>query len=147
MIHKMDARLIHFIRRISLPFARFSIFIIFFWFGILKVVGLSAASGLVERLLSATLPARSPQEFMVIFGVFEMIIGVLFLLKGFERIVMPFLLFHMFTTMLPLFLLPSLTWTYPFVPTLEGQYIIKNIVIIAVAIGIVAHLRPMQSKA
>jgi hypothetical protein len=35
-----------------------------------------------------------------------------------------------------------------FVPTLEGQYIIKNVAIIALAIGIAAQLRPYgKSKA
>ena len=48
----------------------------------------------------------------------------------------------MITTAGPLVLLPSETWQSFFVPTLEGQYIIKNLVIIAAAIGIAAHLHP-----
>jgi len=50
----------------------------------------------------------------------------------------------MLMTFLPLFILPEVTWSGFLVPTLEGQYIIKNIVIIATAIGIVTNLRPLS---
>ncbi len=60
-----------------------------------------------------------------------------------ERLVIPLLALHMITTFMPLFLLPSITWAGFFVPTLEGQYIIKNLVIIAAAIGIAAQLHPL----
>jgi len=45
---------------------------------------------------------------------------------------------------MPLILLPQVTWSGILVPTLEGQYIIKNLAIIAAAIGIAAHLHPLQ---
>ncbi len=83
-------------------------------------------------------------SFYVAFAVLECIIGILFLIKGAERIVLPLLLIHMAATFLPLFLLPSVTWQKFLVPTLEGQYIIKNLVIIAAAIGIAAHLQPLK---
>ena len=67
-------------------------------------------------------------------------------IKGAERIVLPLLLFHIGTTILPLFFLPNITWQSFMVPTLEGQYIIKNLVIIATAIGLVAHLHPLPKK-
>jgi hypothetical protein len=43
-------------------------------------------------------------------------------------------------------LLPAVTWQSFFVPTLEGQYIIKNLVIIALAIALASHLEPLQKK-
>jgi hypothetical protein len=43
---------------------------------------------------------------------------------------------------MPLILLPEVTWSRPFVPTLEGQYILKNVVIIALAARMVARLHP-----
>ena len=84
--------------------------------------------------------------FMVAFGAFECIIGILFLIKGMERVVIPLLFIHMLTTILPLFLIPEVTWSSFLVPTLEGQYIIKNVVIIAAAIGIAAHVHPMKMR-
>jgi uncharacterized membrane protein YkgB len=52
----------------------------------------------------------------------------------------------MVTTFMPLFLIPQETWAGFFVPTLEGQYIIKNFVLIAAAIGIAANLHPLNEK-
>ena len=143
-ISKIDANLIHFFRRVSVPLARFGLFIIFFWFGVLKVIGLSPASGLVERLFENTVPWLSFGAFIICFGLFEMLIGILFLIRGVERIVIPLLLIHMITTMMPLFLLAGETWSGFLTPTLEGQYIIKNIALIAAAFGIAAHLHPLQ---
>ena len=50
----------------------------------------------------------------------------------------------MIMTFMPLFMLPEVTWSAFLVPTLEGQYIIKNLVIISGAIGIAAHLQPLS---
>ena len=145
-LRALDIRIIHFFRRVSVPVARLGLFVIFFWFGALKVIGLSPASGLVQQLFEQTVTLISFNQFMVLFGLFECLIGVLFLIRGMERIVIPLLFIHMVTTFMPLFVLPEITWSQPFVPTLEGQYIIKNLVIIAAAIGIAAHLHPIPKS-
>jgi uncharacterized membrane protein YkgB len=140
-----DKQLIHFFRRISLPIARFSLFVIFFWFGTLKLLGFSPATELVHTLFNSTLAWLLPfATFYTIFALFEMLIGILFLIRGAERVVMPLLLIHMITTALPLFVLPNVTFTAPMVPTMEGQYIIKNLALIAAAIGIASHLHPFK---
>lgn len=143
-IKSIDLHLIHFFQRYSMPVARFGLFLVFFWFGILKVLGLSPAGPLVEALFHQTITFMSFGTFYLLFGLFEMLIGILFLIKGAERIVIPLLLFHMVTTIMPLFMLTDTTWQRFMVPTLEGQYIIKNIVIIACAMGIASHLHPMK---
>ncbi len=126
------------------PLSRFGLFVVFFWFGALKVLDLSPASPLVQALFEHTIPVMPFSLFIIIFGVLEMLIGVMFLLRGAERAVIPLLFFHMATTIMPLFLLQSVTWSGFLVPTLEGQYIIKNILIIAAAIGIASHLHPLK---
>jgi uncharacterized membrane protein YkgB len=128
------------------PLARFALFIVFFWFGFLKVLGLSPAGPLVHSLFDQTINFMAFNTFYMLFALFECLIGILFLIKGAERIVLPLLLFHMGTTALPLFYLPHTTWQSFMVPTLEGQYIIKNLVIIATAIGLVSHLHPLPRK-
>ena len=145
-IHQTDVKLIHFFRRVSVPLARFGLFLIFFWFGWLKVIGLSPASGLVQALFEHTIPFMSFPTFLSLFGLFEMLIGVLFLVRGAERIVIPLLFIHMITTFMPLFLLTEETWSGFLTPTLEGQYIIKNIALIAAAFGIAAHLHPLPKQ-
>ena len=139
-----DIKVLHFFRLISVPISRLGIFVVFFWFGILKVFSLSPASPLVLALLSRTMPFIPPETFLVFFGVLECFIGLLFLIKGAERIAITILFLHMITTFMPLILLPQVTWSGILVPTLEGQYIIKNLAIIAPAIGIAAHLHPLQ---
>lgn len=143
-LYKIDIELINFFRQVSLPFARFGLFVIFFWFGLLKVIGLSPASELVKHLFENTISWISFDVFIIVFGLFEMIIGILFMIKGTERIVIPLLLIHMITTFLPLFILPKETWSGFLIPTLEGQYIIKNLALIACVFGIAAHLHSLS---
>lgn len=143
-IQSIDLKLIGFFQRNFVPVARFGLFLVFFWFGILKVLGHSPAGPLVEALFHQTITFMSFGTFYLLFGFFEMLIGILFLIKGAERVVMPLLLFHMVTTVMPLFVLPEASWQGFMVPTLVGQYIIKNVVIIACAMGIAAQLHPIK---
>jgi len=123
---------------------RIALFIVFFWFGILKVLSLSPAEALVQNLFEHTIAFMEFPTFLILFGALEMLIGILFLFPKATRIVIPLLALHMCTTALPLILLPHATWSAPFVPTLVGQYIIKNIVIIAGAISIAGSVQPQQ---
>lgn len=141
---KTDEKIVFFLRSISEPLARISIFIVFFWFGFLKLFDLSPANPLVSELLQKTMPFITFGQFIILFGLFEMLIGVLFLIPKMERLSIALLFIHMFTTALPLFMIPTIAWQSAFVPTLEGQYIIKNIVIIALAIGLGAKLNPIK---
>ncbi len=126
-------------KHLALPFFRISIFIVYFWFGILKVFSYSPANPLVEALLKHTLPFMTFDTFIVILGIFEMFIGVAFLIPKLEKVAFVALVLHLIVVIMPLFLLPEITWQKFLVPTLEGQYIIKNILIVAVAIGILSH--------
>ncbi len=145
-VDKIDKRIVVTSRHFYKLFARIALFVVFFWFGILKVLGESPATPLVEKLFNATINFISFNNFIIVFGAFEMLIGVLFLIRGAERAVFPLLAIHMLTTIMPLFLLPDATWNGFLVPTLEGQYIIKNLVIIALALVIVAHLKYFHEK-
>ena len=143
IIASLDRYLIPCCRINSTPFARIALFIIFFWFGLLKVLGESPADTLVTELLARTLPTLDGSTFLKIFGVFEMVLGTAFLFRGIERLVIPALLFHLTLASLPLVLLPALTWSAPFTPTLAGQYIIKNIALAALAVAIASGLEPL----
>ncbi|MEK7646388.1 MAG: hypothetical protein AAB381_01700 [Patescibacteria group bacterium] len=145
-LNTIDIHIINFFRRSSLVVARLGLFIVFFWFGILKVFDMSPASPLVQALFEATISFMDFPTFLFLFGIFECIIGIMFLLPKVERIVIPLLAFHLITTMMPLFLLTEATWTAPFVPTLEGQYIIKNVLIVATAIFVAAHVHPWSRR-
>ena len=91
-----------------------ALFIVFFWFGILKVFGVSPANPLVGDLLNRTMPFIDFGQFIVFFGLFEMAIGILCL--SLVRISMLMLGMHMVTTMMPLVLLPKVAWVMPSYP-------------------------------
>jgi uncharacterized membrane protein YkgB len=141
-----DNHLIAFIRRHQEIIRRTALALVFFWFGLLKVLGTSPANPLVEALLGRTMPFISFDDFNLLFGSFEMIIGLLFIIPKAERIALAVLIPHLITTALPLILLPDITWQSTFVPTLEGQYILKNSIIIALAFSIGADLTPLGAK-
>jgi len=141
---RLDALVIHRIKKVAEPCARGALFTIFFWFGLLKVMGVSPADPLVAQLLEKTMPFIAFDGFRIFFGLYEMIIGFSFLYAGLERVAIILLLPHMATTFLPLVLLPNETWASVLVPTFVGQYIIKNLIIIALALSMAAHLHPIK---
>lgn len=145
-LYSFDRKAIEIFKKISEPTARIGFFVIFFWFGFLKILGLSPATPLVHELYEKTIPFIDFTTFYACFAVLECLIGILFLIKGMERLIFPFLMFHLITTVLPLFFTPALAWESWFVPTLAGQYIIKNIALAALAFGIMSHLTPIQDE-
>lgn len=145
-LENMDFQVISYMRKNSIGFGRIALFVVFFWFGILKVVGTSSANPLVSDLLHTTLPFVTFEQFILAFGIYEMLIGVSFLIKGWERFAIALLIPHMITTLMPLILLPSITWQGPFTPTLEGQYIIKNLLILALASVMASHMVSFKER-
>lgn len=143
----IDEKLIVFFRRISVPLARIAIFVVYFWFGILKILDTSPANPLVNDLLHRTMPGVTFHQFIIFFSIYEMVIGIVFLIPKWERVAILLLIPHMVTTFMPLVLLPAVTWQSFMTPTLEGQYIIKNLVIIALAFSLAARLEPWKNRA
>lgn len=126
-------------KKISFLLAHVALFVVFFWFGSLKLFGVSPASDLVYALF-VKIPFLNEMQFdlfIILLGLVEMLIGILFLFPKTTKYAVAILIPHMFTTILPLFVLPQITWQFPFTPTLPGQYIIKNIVVVALAISVV----------
>ncbi len=126
-------------KKVTFFLAHLALFTVFFWFGAIKLTGLSPANDLVrELLIQIPIIKMWPFEsFIIVLGLVEMLIAILLLFKKTTKIGIIFLIPHMFTTMLPLLLLPNLTWQSFLIPTLAGQYIIKNIVIVALALSVV----------
>lgn len=150
-LHKFDRLISQFMSRISRPAIRLSFGIVFIWFGILKPLGYSSAEGLLKSTV-AWLPFGSPDLWLNLIGWWEVLIGVCFLFPKTTRIAIGLMFIQMVGTFMPLVFLPSVTWQSgnPLLPTLEGQYIIKNLVIIAAALvlgGEVAQRHSVQSGA
>lgn len=108
--------------------------IVYIWFGYLKVIGTSPAEGLVAELFQITLSGTiSVNLFIKILGLFECVLGFVWLVPNFSKIAFYLLVFHLLTTFLPIILLPAITWTTFMSLSLVGQYIIKNVVIFSSA--------------
>lgn len=127
-------------------FNRIAIFIVFFWFGFLKVIHVSPAETLVQHLHQVTIGSYiSINTFVPLLGYLECTIGLLFLLPKLTRVAFGLFIMQMTATFLPLFLLPQDTWT-GFALSLTGQYIVKNVVLIAAAYAVyVGHYKVQQT--
>lgn len=142
-IKRFDIKLITFLNRVSLPALRISLGVIFIWFGLLKVFGESPANDLITK----TVYWFNPDVFIPILGIWEAAIGVCLLVPFFNRLGLFLLALQMPGTFLPLILLPEVCFiSFPFNLTLEGQYIVKNLVLIGAAIVVGARLTPMMNE-
>ncbi|HEV7454032.1 MAG TPA: hypothetical protein VGO07_02115 [Candidatus Saccharimonadales bacterium] len=143
----VDLKIIGFFRRSYIPLARIALFVVFFWFGFIKLTGMSPAGPLAEALTAKTIGLEHFDLLFRSLALIECVIGILFLFPKAVRVTIPLLFIHMAVVCSPLIMVPELTWQQAFVPTLEGQYIIKNIVIVALAFGIAANTQPLYKKA
>lgn len=115
---------------------RYSIGILFVWFGMLKFFpGVSPAEDLATdtiRILSFGILQKAVSIKML--AILEVGLGILLMFTKEYRFTFWLLLFHMAATIMPLFILSEVTFkVIPFQLTIEGQYIIKNFVIICAA--------------
>ncbi len=123
---------------------RISLGIVFLWFGVLKFFpGFSPASDLVAQTIhSLTFGLIPPKIALLVIATWESLIGLGLILGLFLRATLLLLWVQMLGTITPLFLFPDLAFTrIPYAPTLEGQYIIKNIVLISAGLVIGATVR------
>lgn len=134
-LKNIDNCVVKFMSRWSDSSLRISFAIIFFWFGILKPFGLSAAIPLVKATV-VWVPFFEPDVWVHVLGWWEVTIGILFLFKKATRIALALLFLQMAGTFMPLVFLPEIVYQNNnlFLPTMEGQYIIKNLMIISAAL-------------
>lgn len=141
---RLDRRIIRWMAEHGLTLLRLALGAVFFWFGVLKFFpGASPAEELAGRTIETlTFGSISQDAALMILAVWEVAIGIGLFLGRWMRAVLLLLFVQMLGTITPLFLFPSETFTiFPIAPTLEGQYIIKNVVIVASAIVLGATVR------
>lgn len=131
----IDTTLVNTARRGSITWLRLSIGLVYIWFGALKLFpGYSPAEPLIRAAYEqfTFLPMR---EFIAFIGVWEILIGALFLIGRWPRLTIALMLLQMGGAVSPLVLAPHAVWVnFPHVWTLEGQYIFKDIILIAAAL-------------
>lgn len=142
--NRMDAMIAEAMARRCVMVTRVALGVVFFWFGVLKFVpGLSDAEGLAGRTIATlTMGYVPPHVSLPILAVWECAIGLGFLTGLYTRATILLLLLQLPGTFLPLIFFPAETWKHwPYAPTLEGQYIIKNLVLISAGLLIGATTR------
>ncbi len=136
---RFDEAISSWMEKWGLRLLRYSLGVVFIWFGILKPLGVSPAAALVER----TVYWFPPEIFIPILGWWEVLIGICMLWRPLIRVSIFLLFLQMPGTLLPLVLLPEVCFTHiPWGLTLEGQYIIKNLILVSAALvvgGTVRH--------
>lgn len=141
---EVDIRVTGWMARYGIVMLRISLGIIFFWFGVLKFFpGLSPASDLAMRTIDLLTFGMMPATLSVpALATLECLIGLGLLFNVFLRATLFLLFFQMLGTVTPVFLFPHEVFTQiPYAPTMEGQYIIKNLVLIGAGLVIGATVR------
>jgi uncharacterized membrane protein YphA (DoxX/SURF4 family) len=141
---RIDARLTSWMADNAVLLTRIGLGIVFVWFGVLKFFPhMSPAEDLASRTiekLSFGFIGRRPA--LYILAPLEVAIGLGLLTGKFLRATLFLLFVQMAGTLTPLILFPSETFQFfPYAPTLEGQYIIKNLALVAGALVIGATVR------
>jgi uncharacterized membrane protein YphA (DoxX/SURF4 family) len=144
LFERVDPMIAGWMERHGLRLLRWSLGIVFFWFGFLKFFnGMSPAQELASRTISVLSLGKVPPSVSVpVLAAWECLIGLGLLSGRFQRTVLLLLFVQMSGTILPLFFFPQEVFLrIPYAPTLEGQYIIKNLVLISAAIVIGGTVR------
>ena len=140
----VDSSITKWMARYGILLLRISLGIVYLWFGVLKFFpNLSPSADLsartIEQLTFGTIPAS---EALLLLAVWETLIGLGLIFGIWMRFTLLLLFIQMLGTLTPIIFFPKEVFTvFPYAPTLEGQYIIKNLVIISAAIVLGATVR------
>lgn len=126
----------------GIPALRFSLGVVYLWFGIPKFwSGVSPADQLAIRTMGIidmhTVPPAVSRDLL---AAMETTIGLGLITGLFLRYILILFAVQMTGTLTPLLFFRSEMWTRTLVPSLEGQYILKNLVLISAGIAITATL-------
>jgi uncharacterized membrane protein YkgB len=138
---RLDERLRPLLARIGVPLLRISLGVVFLWFGLLKILDVSPVSGLVAK----TIYWFDPEVVVPALGVFEVFVGACLVAGRLMRIALPLLILQMAGTFMVLVLLPDVAFRdrNPFLLTVEGEFVVKNLVLLSAALVIGSRLAPL----
>lgn len=138
---RLDERLRPLLARIGVPLLRISLGVVFLWFGLLKIFDVSPVSGLVAN----TIYWFDPDVVVPALGAFEVFVGACLVAGRLMRIALPLLVLQMAGTFMVLVLLPDVAFRdrNPFLLTVEGEFVVKNLVLLSAALVIGSRLAPL----
>ena len=144
LFDRLDKQITGWMARVGIPLLRISLGVVFLWFGVLKFFpGLSPAQDLASRTIEVlTFGLLSADISIPLLAGWECLIGIGLITGMFMRATLLLLFLQMIGTITPVFFFPHEVFTrVPYAPTLEGQYIIKNMVLVSAGLVIGATVR------
>lgn len=136
MLKAIDAKFHSFLQKWGIGTLRICLGIVFSWFGLLKVLDVTPVADLIQSSF-AFLPFEFPIFWL---GVAESIIGAGLMLKFALRFVLGLMWIMLAGTFLSLFFNPDLFFDgNGFLLTVEGEFIIKNLVLLSAGMVIGGH--------
>ena len=136
-----DAWLRPFLARVGFPLLRISLGVVFLWFGLLKILDVSPVSSLVAK----TIYWFDPDVVVPALGAVEVFVGLCLLAGRLMRLALPLLVLQMAGTFLVLVLLPDIAFRdgNPLLLTVEGEFVVKNLVLLSAGLVIGSRLAPL----
>ncbi len=115
-----------------------SVGLLYLWFGVLKFLpGMSPAQDIATRAMDVmtfdTVPAAVSQPLL---AAMEVLIGLGLVTGRLLPLTLGVFFAHMAGVFATLVILPGEVWRYPLVPSMEGQYILKNLVLVAACLSV-----------
>lgn len=131
VITRIDRVIIPFLRRWGLPALRWSLAVVFVWFGALKVLGVSP----VVDLVASTVYWVNPNWFVPVLGTVEILVGLGLATRRGLRLVLLVLVAQLVGTFLVFVFVPGIAFQdgNPLKLTVEGEFVVKNLVLLSAA--------------
>jgi putative oxidoreductase len=142
-VFRLDELLLNILRRWSITALRLALGSVFLWFGALKIFGSSPVAVLIQETYSF-MPIN---VFVLTLGVWEIVIGIGIIFKRALRFVLILLGIHLTGTFTAIWFNPSIFFVQgvPFCLTVDGEFVIKNLVLITAALVIAGHeVKPLR---
>ena len=145
-ISELEHRVATLVRPFSLLMLRVSLGVVFVWFGALKVANVTP----VGALVAGTVPWVDAAWFVPLLGTVEVVVGIA-LIAGRRLTAVSFILVaHLTGTLLVLVMQPQVAFQHgnPLLLTTEGEFVIKNIVLISAGLVLASRLkaRPVEQS-
>ncbi len=137
MLYRFDAWFIEWLRRYGITLLRYSVAVVFIWFGALKIFGHSP----VGYIIGDTYRFMPFRQFMLALGIWEVLVGIGLATKLFLRVTLALFWLQMFGTLCAVIFNPDLFFTggNPLLLTVEGEFLIKNLTLITAGMVIGGH--------
>jgi putative oxidoreductase len=138
----VDDRIRKALDTVGITALRVSVGLVFVWFGLLKIFDVSPVSDLVAQ----TVYWFDPDVVVPALGVLEVAVGTLLLLGKWLRTALALFAAQMLGTFLVFIVLPEVAFRdgNPLLLTVEGEFVVKNLVLLAAGMVVGARVRPVR---